>query len=150
MCFLCSHFHQAPQYSAYKLLFKTEGEALQAESSVFLLSAPLKMVPKMIMEANPCQPFLTHNFTPCYGYSVKQHWRAQTWKMQATTYFIISEDIKSSLGCYPQNVRAKPTNWCCYNDVLEIIMDVSLLGFLSSLVLKWRIAALSILFVLLL
>lgn len=85
---------------------------LQAKSPPFFLSTPLKMVLTKIMEENPCQPVLMHNLTPPYGCSVKIALKGSV--MKNASYHLLhnisSEDIKSSLSCYPQNVRPNPTN----------------------------------------
>lgn len=126
-------------------------EALQAKSLAFLLSALLSMVYERIMEANPCQPFLMYNFTPCYGYAVKTALKDSVLKHTSFHPFhsICSEDTKSGFDCYPQNTRTNSTT--CNIPIVRCCSKswICLFGFLSSLVLKWRNAVLSIVFVLL-
>lgn len=111
MCFICSCFHWGPQYSAYKLPLKTEGEVLQARSSGFLLSAPLKMVHQKTTRANPLQHFPVYSFILYFVYSVNIALKGSGMRGARChlLHNISSEDIKSNFCCYPQSVRTNPT-----------------------------------------
>lgn len=78
-----------PSTTVFSLSALTEDrKVLQAKSSDFFLSTPLKMVPKRKTAANT-SAFLAHNFTPYCGYSVKTALKYSVTKTTAANHFMV-------------------------------------------------------------
>lgn len=87
-------------------------KVLQHKSSVFFSFHTFKDGTQKDNSSKYMSAFLARNFTPCCGYSVKTALKCSVTKDESYQPLdsISSEDIKSSLGCYPQNVSANPRN----------------------------------------